>query len=254
MSRHTRPRRVPGWGSVALTVVLVLAAGWVWLYKPIPPAMPDTTYSQPGVTTPLLAVEQEAPSATVTAAPVVTVERACDKPVSYRMFDPGATVPFIDTTVVPIGLENGVLGDPSPADKGRIGLYTGGPQPGSSAGNVLIDGHTYQDGTSVFKPNFTERLALGMRVEIGCQNGQVFGYRVIKLWRAIDKWGEYPQLVVSEKFYDFEGPSQLFGVTCTGSWNFERRTSNAVAAFIAANEVDVIRLTRRQQLLERAMP
>jgi sortase (surface protein transpeptidase) len=141
----------------------------------------------------------------------------------------------IDAPIVKIGLDDdGNLGSPSAADKKKVGLYTDGPMPGSGVGNVLIDGHTYRDNSAVFKENFSQKLAKGAVLSFVMDNGSSCSYKVIKVWPGISKKGsEYANLVKSEKFYDFTGPEQVFGVTCTGSWNAFARSHEAVAAFIA---------------------
>jgi hypothetical protein len=141
----------------------------------------------------------------------------------------------IDAPVVKIGLDaEGNLGSPSREDRSKIGFYAAGPKPGSGIGNVLINGHTYRDNSAVFKEKFSEKVAKGEVLSLTMDNGSTCSYKITKVWPGISKKGSaYADLVKSEKFYDIKGPEQLFGVTCSGSWNAFARSHEAVTAFIA---------------------
>ena len=138
----------------------------------------------------------------------------------------------VNAAVEQVGLDgDGNLA--APEGKHTIGWYSPGPQPGSGRGNVLIDGHTYTDNSAVFKEDFAAVIRRGMVVSLIMDNGSTCSYQITKVWPNIQKKGEYPQYVAREGFYDFEGPEQLFGVTCSGSWNVIARSHEAVTAFMA---------------------
>lgn len=224
-------------GSIVVVFVITLAlVGWR-LYPvfsddgeslPLPAAVP-TIVSDPSPATPEMTRTREFVSPTPT-----TPSRTCiaGNPARLVWNEPGIQ---IDAPFVGIGLDgDGNLGSPSKADKAKAGWFTEGPAPGVGRGNVLIDGHAYPDDSAIFKRDFAEKVAVGMVVSVIMDNGSTCSYRISEVWRDISKKGsEYPDLVASEGFYDFTGPEQLFGVTCSGSWNEVARSHDSVTAFLA---------------------
>lgn len=95
-----------------------------------------------------------------------------------------------------------------------------GAIPGSDKGNVLINTHTWPDGTA-FGNKMLANLQLGDRVILDGKKGQQLCYKVTKRFviRAADGSPEY---------YDQEGPPQLALIVCSpprlGPGNWENRT------------------------------
>jgi len=107
----------------------------------------------------------------------------------------------VDAAVERIGLETdapagagaaGTLRLGNPTDISRIGWYADGPRPGSGAGTVLLDGHTYRDGSAVFGEDFPSRAQAGQLVQTVQQDGSVCSYRVDRVWPAVDAQRGYP--------------------------------------------------------------
>jgi hypothetical protein len=72
-----------------------------------------------------------------------------------RMFIPALGV---DAPIETIGLDHGAQPDDSgqaplgtPVDQRKAGWYSAGPKPGSGMGTVLTNGHTYRDGSAIFR-------------------------------------------------------------------------------------------------------
>lgn len=239
MSRHRTRRRVSLWGVTALVLVIALLASSAWLYfqSPIPPSAAPTM--------PLKSSEFS-PSETPTDWELKSSNRPSASPTPARTCEVGTPVRFVwpdmgvDTTIEQIGVDydepkdsdgNYPLGNPK--DKDKIGWFKYGPKPGENNGNVIIDGHTYRDGTAVFKPDFSSKVKVGSRYAIVVDNGAKCTYEVTEVFRAINKLEEYPAMVAKHKFYAMDGPEQSFGVTCSGSYNSERRTHEDVTAWFA---------------------
>jgi hypothetical protein len=107
----------------------------------------------------------------------------------------------------------------NPVDRRDAGWYQHGPQPGSGRGTVLVNGHTYRNGSAIFKEDFANRVREGQRIDIVQSNGSTCSYRVDRIWGEVDSKSEYPQIVAREGLYDFDGPERLFLATCGGRWS-----------------------------------
>lgn len=225
-------------------VAILLLLGMVLLATS--PGSPVTAPAPPltAVTTPSRATSSASPTtstsstATTTTRPTPTSTRACVQgvPVRLRMPSLGVNAPFekigLDTTAAPDAQGKQPLG--SPKDRTRAGWYTNGPAPGSGQGTILTNGHTYRDGSAIFREDFSRRIAVGQRIHITLDNGTTCSYAVERVWREVNAKREYPQIVTAEGLYDFEGPERLFLVTCSGSWNAIAQDYESVSMFIAA--------------------
>lgn len=115
------------------------------------------------------------------------------------------------------GAGNRPLGNP--VDRRHAGWYDRGPQPGSGRGTVLINGHTFRNGSAIFKEDFAARVKDGQRIDIVQANGSTCSYRIDRVWRTVDSKRDYPTIVSREGLYDFSGPERLFLATCGGRWS-----------------------------------
>jgi hypothetical protein len=149
----------------------------------------------------------------------------------------------VDAAVERIGLETdapagagaaGTLRLGNPTDISRIGWYADGPRPGSGAGTVLLDGHTYRDGSAVFGEDFPSRAQAGQLVQTVQQDGSVCSYRVDRVWPAVDAQRGYPRIVASEHLYDRSGPERLFLATCGGRWDATREDYDDITVLVAS--------------------
>lgn len=107
----------------------------------------------------------------------------------------------------------------NPVDRRNAGWYEQGPQPGSGQGTVLINGHTYRNGSAIFKESFAARVQTGQRIDIQQANGSTCSYRIERVWRTVDSKRDYPAIVAREGLYDSSGPERLFLATCGGRWS-----------------------------------
>ncbi len=132
----------------------------------------------------------------------------------------------VDAPVVRIGLDaSGNLGAPSDADKKKAGWYPNGVLAGSRRGSIIMDGHTYRDGSAIFTTNFDSTARVGMTVGLSCGGG-TFPYRISELKLNLNV-GDYSGFVDGRRLYAPDGPPQIVMVTCT-DWNplsgtFDRR-------------------------------
>lgn len=125
-----------------------------------------------------------------------------------------------------IGLDQSVPADAfgkrplgNPVDRRDAGWYDAGPQPGAGRGTVLVNGHTYRNGSAIFKQDFAKRVQTGQRIDIVQTNGSTCSYRIDRVWREVDAKHDYPGIVAREDLYDFTGPERLFLATCGGRWS-----------------------------------
>ena len=129
----------------------------------------------------------------------------------------------VDAPIERIGLDGRARRDDSgraplgaPVDERKAGWYAAGSKPGSGMGTVLTNGHTYRDGSAIFKEDFGARVELNQQIDLVLDNGTTCSYRISTVWRNIDAAHDYPRLVASERLYDQQGPERLFLATCGG--------------------------------------
>lgn len=145
----------------------------------------------------------------------------------------------VDAMVERIGLDRdgsggaGVRRLGNPTDTGRIGWYAAGPLAGSGSGTVLLDGHTYRDGSAVFGEDFPLRARAGQLIQTVQPDGSVCSYRVQRVWPAVDAKRDYPRIVASGHLYDTGGPERLFLATCGGRWDSAREEYDDITVLVA---------------------
>jgi len=121
----------------------------------------------------------------------------------------------------------------SPADRTKAGWYVDGPRPGSGRGTVLTNGHTYRNGSAIFKDDFAQRIQVGQLIDVEVDNGSTCSYRVQRVWRDVDAAADYPRIITAEGLYDFEGPERLFLATCGGRWDSKTQSFDHISMLIA---------------------
>lgn len=234
MPQHRAPRSFP-WGWLAILCVIVAAV--VWVIKPAPPQVPKTA-PLPSQAIPEVPDDEDLrPKYRPTPSADTPPPRTCQPgtPKQFIWADMGIKTTFeqvgVNTELPPDKDGHYPLGDPE--DKRKMGWYKYGPKPGSGKGNVIIDGHTYRNGTAVFKEDFSSVLKKGSKFTIITAEGSACTYQVTRVFPAINKLKEYSRAVDKYNFYATEGPEQVFGVTCSGSFNSVRGTHEDVTAWIA---------------------
>jgi hypothetical protein len=212
-----------------LGVLALFGAVWFLVFQPLgqAPAAPSAVTAP---TTPepagLTGSTPPSPSlGSVPAKPKKTTARqsACRAGVPARLVIPNLGV---NAAFERIGLDQSAPADASgnrplgnPVDRRDAGWYEHGPQPGSGRGTVLINGHTYRNGSAIFKEDFPEQVREGQRIDIIQANGSTCSYRIDRIWREVDSKHDYPRIVTGEGLYDFTGPERLFLATCGGRWS-----------------------------------
>lgn len=121
----------------------------------------------------------------------------------------------------------------NPTDRTQAGWYSDGPRPGSGTGTVLVNGHTYHDGSAIFKESFASQIADGQRIDVAQHNGSVCSYQVKQVWRDVDAKTQYPGIVASNNLYNFGGPEPLFLATCGGPFDPSIQNYNQISLLIA---------------------
>ena len=130
-----------------------------------------------------------------------------------------ATKPFVPTDITITGLdvpvlrlgrdENNVPGVPPLSAKFDVAWDAPGVQPGERRGNVLLNTHTWPDGSSLGN-RFLDQLQEGDRFVL--RNGEVqLCYRVTERTEVSI---ENPPL---DRVYDDEGPPQAVMIVCSGT-------------------------------------
>lgn len=202
--------------------------------------------SRPSAPTPTAKAPAEAPSSarpTTTGAGAASdttsgsTESTCTAGVPARLVIPALGV---DAPFERIGVDTGAPADAqgrqplgNPTDRTKAGWYAAGPRPGSGTGTVLANGHTYRDGSAIFRESFASRVAVAQRIDVVQRGGGVCSYQVQRVWREVDAKRDYSRIVSSEKLYNFQGPERLFLATCGGSWNSLAQDYDDISLLIA---------------------
>lgn len=206
-----RRRIIVGGVALAVLVTLVLAGAVVWMSRSVDgsqPAVagPPSASARPEPGSPAPEPPSTAPSPTVTAKP------ACDE--VRRSFAPTTiTVPGVTAhagVVTPPRDAYGLPGVPPLTDAGKTVFAWDreqGTRPGDARGNVLLNAHTWPDGT-----------ALGNWLLGGLHKGDrivVHGPRSRLCYRVTERVqvpGDQPFF----RYYAKKGPPQLAIVVCSG--------------------------------------
>lgn len=120
----------------------------------------------------------------------------------------------------------------TPSDRTMAGWYSAGPRPGSGTGTILANGHTYHDGSAIFKESFASRIANGQRIDIVQRNGSVWSFQVQRVWRDVAK-RDYPATVSNQGLYNFSGSERLSLATCGGPFNSSEQNYDHISMLIA---------------------
>lgn len=193
-----RSRRAVVGSGLAAVLVVVLAVGITLVVRPgdepAPPAAADRTTSE----------------AAPTVSPGATVEPDCVGGVqgSFRpqRFTVAGVVDAAEVIALPRD-ERNVPGVPALDDKHVLAWDRGGIEPGSTQGNVLLNTHTWPDGSAMGN-TLLDELGRGDRIML-TGDGSSLCYEVTRRIevRAADGYPPY---------YDTEGPPQLAIVVCSG--------------------------------------
>ena len=224
-----------GWLAWVLATLLV-AAGLALvlpsLSSPSAPAPQAAARTRPAVVDPAPAPSQASRSAQAT-----TNRASCRPGEPRRLVMPalGVDAPFerigLDQSAPRDSAGRPPLGNPS--NRKNPGWYADGPRPGSGRGTVLTNGHTYRNGSAIFREDFSQRVQTGQLVQLRQDNGSVCSYRISRVWREVDATTGYPQLVAAQHLYDFEGPERLLLATCSGSWNAASQEYDDISVVLA---------------------
>ena len=242
MGRQPLSGRSPGprWLAALLSVGLVAAGLWLLLPRPggnaaaatTVAALPDPALSTgptgtapsgsstPGTTTPSSPAQTSAPARRTSHA---DPRGTCRVGEPSRLVIPtlGVDAPFEHIGLDPNGRRDATGQAPlgTPTDRTKAGWYAAGPRPGSGTGTVLIDGHTYRNGSAIFKDDFASRIATGQLIQLRQDNGTICTYRITNVWREINATHDYPALITSHHLYNFTGPERLLLATCGGTFD-----------------------------------
>ena len=243
MGRHAAPRdHGAAHRAVPLLAVALVGAG-VWLLVPHQAAGPPSTSATISAwPDPELTGAGSAAGSTSSGAGRPSVSTSASRgtcrvgePKRLRIPSLGVDASFERIGLDPNGRrEGGQLPLGTPTDRTKAGWYAAGPRPGSGTGTVLIDGHTYRNGSAIFKEDFAARIATGQLVQLRQDNGSTCSYRITKVWREISSANAYPRLVASQHLYDFAGPERLLLATCGGSWNAVAGNYDDISVVLAA--------------------
>jgi hypothetical protein len=186
--------------AAAVGMALIVAVGAGWLARP-----GDATEPQNAARTPSHAPQSE-PTATRSPSP------SCDKvPQAFRprtISVPG--VAKAASIVTPPRDANGVPGVPPLTNRGKSVFAWDreqGTRPGDLAGNVLLNAHTWPDGS-----------ALGNRLLAGLHRGDrivVYGVRARLCFRVTERVQVSARRGLA-RYYAADGPPQLAIVVCSG--------------------------------------
>lgn len=196
--------------AIALFAVLAAALATVpWLLRsPDEGGSRETEPAPVAPSSPGLVPEPTARS--LVAAP----DEATCAPAAAAGFVPVAMrVPDVGVREV-VGLPrqaNGATGVPPLTSQGKqlVAWDLDGVRPGSSAGNVLLNAHTWPDGSALGN-QLLEALDEGEVLALRGARGQLLCYRITE--RV-----EVPFDTPSDRYYDASGPAQVAIAVCSGA-------------------------------------
>lgn len=202
-----------------LLVVLIGTAVWVQQTRPFDPSVdsslltPQVTSSPEGVMpAPTSAPPVRGSKSTKAATKKPTEQPSCKQSGSFVPVS--AIITHVDGTVTVIGAERDSHGTPGTppltnAGKRMLAWDMPGVRPGSSAGNVLLNAHTWPDGSALGN-TMLKNLQLGDNIVLRGANGEVAKYRVSQ--RLEVSVANYPQ----DRVYASGGSPQLVITACSG--------------------------------------
>ncbi len=148
----------------------------------------------------------------VDGASVVAVEQP---PTDQQAPDPAALIPAslalptlgTSAPVVPVGVDDGILGVPS--DAAVLGWWTGGARPGEGSGTIVLDGHvTYRGERGVLAD--VGDLAAGDEVVLATADGSRWRYATVEV-AAYEK-----SVLPYWDIFRADVPERLVLITCGG--------------------------------------
>ena len=171
---------------------------------------PDPTGSASAAPTPSESPDPPSPSASAAARPAA----ASCSPAATSPFAPRhITVPGVtrNADVLRPAREDGIPGTPPLTTYGKtVFAYDveQGVQPGDAAGNVLLNAHTWPDGTALGN-HLLAAVQEGDKIVVHGSGAERLCYRVTERVEVLASKG-------LRRYYDQDGPPQLAIVVCSG--------------------------------------
>ncbi|KAA1426507.1 class F sortase [Nocardioides antri] len=194
MSRRTR------WiaAAIAAAVVVACVLGW-WLLRsdadPAPEAEPPPASAAP----------------TVTPGPALAPDR-CQRP-TRRPFTPERiSIDGVVEDAAVIGVprdSRGVTGVLPEDNKVDVAWDLGGIRPGDDRGNVLLNTHTWPDGSALGNAMLDE-LRKGDLIVLHGRDGRLLCYQVARRLEVLAADGYKP-------YYGTDGPPRIAFIVCSGT-------------------------------------
>lgn len=207
--------------------LIVLVGAWFIGFQPLSPD--PVSGPRPGGSAPA--------ASAASSAPTSSSSRGCRPGTPERLVIPalGVDAGFqrigVDRTAAPDASGKYPLGVPT--DRTKAGWYAEGPEPGAGVGTVLMNGHTYRDGSAIFQADFANAIQKGQRIDVVVDNGTRCSYEISRVWRDVNSQRDYPRIVQGQHLYNFSGPERLFLATCGGNWNALSRSYDDISIVLA---------------------
>lgn len=221
-----RRRHAALWVVLMIVCALVATAGLVGAYVSYanshhpgtqPYAEPSTAAAKPSTPT-----VSPAPSTTPT---VVTRQCRPGWPTSFTYDALGIKA---STEAVAMEHNKKFIWPDAPESKDTIAIVKNGTLnddvtrpalPGEGYGNIIAEGHTYDDNTAVFKQDADSHAAVGQTFYFDMDNGSRCEYQVVSVWTKLAKQGSAPgsfaDIAAQEEFYEpHPGHEQVLLMTC----------------------------------------
>lgn len=216
----------------------------VQLPQDLPPETAAATMA-PSTVTPSPAIASQASPSTLPVPSVTPTPAAPSSATTRKQLCDGVEATPKHVTIADLGISadvevlkavptvDGTLGDPD--NKKRMGWQRNFPgvKPGACQGTVLMDGHTYSDGSAVFKESYngtpmSKLNKLGMVVKVTTDKGNFF-YQID--WQKTVTAESYPDYAKANDVYDVKqvGEERIFFATCS-DWNGARHTTETMFA------------------------
>ena len=212
-------RRLLQGGLVLVGSILLAIALHSYLTRPVPPPVDPSVLAteQPVMPVPTVTASQEArptkPTPTHKVSSFPSSPSGCST-VSHAFIPQSVTIRGVTTNATVLAEDrdaNGTPQTPPLTDTGKqqFAWDAPGAKPGATNGNVLLNAHTWPDGSALGN-RLLKQLQSGDVIVVKAATGEQMCYRVTE--RLEVTVADYPQ----GRVYDVDGPPQVIITVCSG--------------------------------------
>ena len=211
------------WGAVVLVLLLAVVGGWLLSSRPAPATQPRAVVPVPKAAPP--PAQRVLSAQALKPKPRPRVEQGCATSGHAAFVPTSIAVDHVTSGATVLALPRDATGTPgtpplSSTGKHQFAWDAPGVRPGSRAGTVFLDAHTWPDGS-----------ALGNALLAGLRKGgmlRVHGPGTLLCYRVFERLEVPATRAPLDRVYTRTGPPALALVVCSGRrlgpGNWENRT------------------------------